>query len=176
MKRLALILTTVLFNIFTIYFLSYASDNIIYGCFKKNEGQLRIVKQGSRCLPSEVPISWNQAGLPGPAGPAGPAGPQGPPGAPCTDCANGSSITVREIATGCAGGYGWCPDGFKWTFRILDTAVNPSSVIAMNIVNPGFEDFGCEVATKGIGEFFIMCIGADYVSPGATLQYAVFNP
>jgi len=76
----------------------------------------------------------------------------------------------------CAGMYGWCPDGFRWTFRILDSAVNGRSVVAINIVNPLLYDYGCEVAAKGTGEFLIFCIGDDYVKPGAILQYAIFNP
>jgi hypothetical protein len=35
-------------------------DNLIYGCYQKNHGQLRIVSNHSECLPSELPISWNQ--------------------------------------------------------------------------------------------------------------------
>jgi hypothetical protein len=76
----------------------------------------------------------------------------------------------------CTDGYGWCPDGFKWIFQIADPAVNASSIVAINIVNPLLYDYGCEVATKGTGGFRIMCIGYDYVTPGAILQYAVLNP
>jgi len=35
-----------------------ADDNVIYGCYKKNNGQLRIVSDHSKCRPSELPISW----------------------------------------------------------------------------------------------------------------------
>jgi hypothetical protein len=34
------------------------SANIINGCYKKNNGQLRIVENPNECLPSEVSISW----------------------------------------------------------------------------------------------------------------------
>lgn len=159
--RRSLMLLLILFSTFAISLPVYADDNTIYGCYKKNGGQLRIVDQGSKCLPSESSISWNQAGSPGPVGPAG----------------DGASVVVRQVeADLCTGGYGWCPDGFKWTFHILDSAVNGSSVIAINVVNPLLYDYGCEVATKGAGEFLIFCIGYDYVMPGAVLQYAVFNP
>lgn len=83
MKRLIFMISIVLLTTFVFSSLSYTNDKIIYGCYKKNNGQLRIVTQSGGCLPSEVPISWNQAGpggQPGPPGPAGPAGPQGPPG------------------------------------------------------------------------------------------------
>ncbi len=55
----------------------FAADNIIYGCYKKVNGQLRIVKDPGQCRPAEVSIFWNQVG---PQGPPGPQGPQGPPG------------------------------------------------------------------------------------------------
>jgi hypothetical protein len=64
-------------------------DNEIKACYKKVNGQLRLVKDFAECHPSELPISWNQMGPPGPTGPqgpigltgpTGPTGPQGPPG------------------------------------------------------------------------------------------------
>jgi len=66
------------------------TDELIYGCYKKNNGQLRIVKDPGQCRPPEVPITWNQLGPVGPTGPqgepgatgaTGPTGPQGEPGA-----------------------------------------------------------------------------------------------
>ena len=59
-----------------------SGGNVINGCFKTQNGQLRVT-DGS-CLPSETPISWNQEGPqgiqgpPGPTGPTGPTGPRGP--------------------------------------------------------------------------------------------------
>jgi len=50
------------------------ADNVIHGCYKKVNGQLRIVKDPGQCRPSELPILWNQIG------PQGPEGPPGPPG------------------------------------------------------------------------------------------------
>ena len=159
----ALMLPLVFFCTFAICLSVYADDSTISGCYKKIGGQLRVLNKGGKCLPSEVQISWNQAGPPGPAG----------------SSSAGASIPVRQMkaADFCTGVYGWCPDGFtKWAFNILDSAVNESSVVAINIVNPLLYDYGCEVATKGAGEFLIMCIGDDSVKPGAILQYAVFNP
>jgi hypothetical protein len=51
--------------------------DVIYACYKKVNGQLRIVKDFGQCRPSELPISWNQMGPPGPPGPEGPPGPAG---------------------------------------------------------------------------------------------------
>ena len=55
------------------------SSDLICGCFKKVNGQLRVVSGPGQCHPSEAPIFWNQAGPPGPQGPQGPQGPPGPP-------------------------------------------------------------------------------------------------
>ena len=156
----ALMFPFIFFCTFVICLSVYAADSTIQGCYKKIGGQLRVLDKGGRCLPSEVAISWNQAG------PAGTSG-------------AGASIPIRQIkgADSCTGIYGWCPDGFdKYVFHILDSAVNESSVVAINIENPLLDDYVCEVATKGAGEFEIMCIGDDSVPTGAILQYAVFNP
>ena len=40
-------------------------QSVIYACYQKNNGQLRVVPAGEQCRPSEVPISWN---IQGPAG------------------------------------------------------------------------------------------------------------
>jgi hypothetical protein len=61
---------------------SYAQGNEIYGCYQKNEGELRIVSKPGACRPSETPIFWNKVGPQGPQGVAGQAGPQGPAGPP----------------------------------------------------------------------------------------------
>jgi len=60
------------------------SSDLIYGCFKKVNGQLRVVSGPGQCHPSEAPIFWNKVGPQGPPGPQGPEGPQGPPGPPPT--------------------------------------------------------------------------------------------
>jgi Collagen triple helix repeat (20 copies) len=74
------------------------SDDVIHACYGRYSGLLRIVEPGRRCFSFELPISWNQAGAPGPVGATGadgedgvdgedgedgapgPQGPQGPPG------------------------------------------------------------------------------------------------
>jgi hypothetical protein len=49
----------------------------IHGCYKKNNGQLRIVENANECGQSEISIQWNDEGVQGPAGPQGEQGPQG---------------------------------------------------------------------------------------------------
>ncbi|HSB07815.1 MAG TPA: hypothetical protein VLK23_21745 [Thermodesulfobacteriota bacterium] len=218
MKRLGVFSIVLSLGALMVCSLAYADDNTIYGCYKKNDGQLRIVKQGSHCLPSEAPISWNKEGASGPPGAPGSAGLPGPPGPPGTrgldgisvesaslpendlHCPNGGSqftsasgvtyacngegteggtIIFRTIGTGpCSDGYGLCPNPFSYygsSFRIRDTAVNDSSVITINLLNPQ-PYTGCEVTSVGTGEFSIACIGGYQVANGAILNYAVFNP
>lgn len=51
-----------------------AAGNTINGCTKDVNGQLRVLKAGGRCLPSETPVSWSVTG------PKGDTGPQVRPG------------------------------------------------------------------------------------------------
>jgi hypothetical protein len=54
------------------------SDGVIYGCYKKSGGSLRVIDRAvTNCAKDESLISWNQTGPEGPQGPAGPPGPQG---------------------------------------------------------------------------------------------------
>jgi hypothetical protein len=46
----------------------------INACVQKQAGVTRLVPEGQRCLPSEIPTAWSQTG---PAGAAGPAGADG---------------------------------------------------------------------------------------------------
>ncbi len=52
----------------------YGGGDEIFGCYQKHGGELRIVKSPQSCRHSEVPISWNKIGPPGPAGPQAPLG------------------------------------------------------------------------------------------------------
>ncbi len=83
MKRhLFILLACCLVMVFLITSLAFAkspktppgvsSDGLIYGCYKKINGQLRIVGGPGQCRPSELSIFWNQTGPPGPQGPPGP--------------------------------------------------------------------------------------------------------
>ena len=65
------------------------ASGVIHGCFKSNNGQLRVAESAAACNPSETPIDWNQQGA------------QGPPGA------DGVSPTVTQLSVGDAN----CPAG-----------------------------------------------------------------
>lgn len=59
------------------------TGGVIQGCYKENNGQLRLVESTSACNPSELPINWNQQGpqgLKGDKGDQGIQGIQGPKG------------------------------------------------------------------------------------------------
>lgn len=64
----------------------HAAGNVINGCYQKNKGQMRVLAMKEKCLPSELPISWNIVGSQGSIGPTGLqgpiglTGPQGPAG------------------------------------------------------------------------------------------------
>jgi len=72
----------------------YASGSgVINGCYKTQNGQLRVVEAGEQCLPSETAISWSQVGPTGAQGATGDTGPmglQGPQGAPGATGATGA--------------------------------------------------------------------------------------
>ena len=50
------------------------TGDVITACYKKVNGQLRIVSDPSNCNPSETAISWSIVGPEGPQGPQGPTG------------------------------------------------------------------------------------------------------
>ena len=45
-----------------------ADSGVIHGCYKTQNGQLRVVPAGESCLSSEQAIQWNQGGPTGPQG------------------------------------------------------------------------------------------------------------
>ena len=74
------------------------TGGVVYGCFHKKKGSLRVVKQGKRCKKGERAISWNVRGPAGPQGGAGSQGPSGNPGSAGT--AGGVGATGPSGATG----------------------------------------------------------------------------
>jgi hypothetical protein len=62
------------------YALTVGTGGVIHACYKKANGNLRIVRAGAKCSKSERTIAWNQTGPQGTQGAQGPQGPQGQPG------------------------------------------------------------------------------------------------
>ena len=73
-----------------------SAAGVINGCYKTQNGQLRVVDSGTECSSGETAIQWNRTGPAGAAGPTGATGPQGPKGdtgAPGTKGTNGTNGT-----------------------------------------------------------------------------------
>lgn len=72
-----------------------APSGVIYGCFNKSGGSLRVIDNAvTTCSSNETQLMWNVTGPMGPAGPAGPVGPAGPSGAPGPAGATGATGPV----------------------------------------------------------------------------------
>jgi len=57
-----------------------AAGDVINACYHRQNGQLRLIRPGQTCNPSEAGTSWNIQGPTGPTGPTGPSGSQGEQG------------------------------------------------------------------------------------------------
>jgi hypothetical protein len=57
-----------------------AAGDVINACYHRQNGQLRLIRPGQTCNPSEAATSWNIQGPTGPTGPTGSTGPSGPQG------------------------------------------------------------------------------------------------
>ncbi len=79
MRNLIVSIVIILAVLFVTGIQSQGEEDVIHGCYKKKNGQLRIVKKNKKCRKSETPISWNQTG---------PQGEQGPPGANAPELTN----------------------------------------------------------------------------------------
>jgi len=88
-----------------------ASAEVTIACKHKTNGKLRVVDDAVLCTQSEVAISWNAVGLPGPEGPQGPEGPEGPQG-PAGPAGPGVK-TIAGIVSGTTGlPIAFTPNGF----------------------------------------------------------------
>jgi hypothetical protein len=98
----------------------YGSPTALQVCVNKDRhghlyGYPRIVRHNEKCARSEVRLTWNYAGLPGPAGPPGPKGdpglpgPEGPPGEGGGAVANGA---IKGQVVSCLSGPG--PGASVW--------------------------------------------------------------
>lgn len=63
MKKLSVVTVMILAILVVSGFPCYGQGNpIIYGCYQKNNGQLRVVTDSNSCRNSEIPISWYSVG------------------------------------------------------------------------------------------------------------------
>src|SRR6476646_10574416 len=80
-RRLVLLVVTLFALAAGIAYATIADGSgVIHGCYKTQNGQLRVVPAGESCLSSEQAIQWNQGGPTGPQGPPGDKGPVGDKG------------------------------------------------------------------------------------------------
>ncbi len=88
------------------------ANGVVHTCYKKDNGQWRVVNDATDCLPSEVSLDLNQLGPAGPkgdtgVGATGATGTQGATGATGTQGATGTSGTQGVAgATGTVGATG----------------------------------------------------------------------
>ena len=74
------------------------ANGVIHACYSKKGGVLRVSDSGA-CDRGRIPLSWNQAGVQGPAGPAGPPGPAGPTGSAGSAGSTGSAVRMTSITS-----------------------------------------------------------------------------
>ena len=99
MKRFSILVVMLLVMSFAVA--ATCSAQVINACIHKETGQVRV---GGACNGSEIPISWNQVGIQGPAGPTGATGPAGSTGA--TGATGATGLTGPTGATGATGATG----------------------------------------------------------------------
>jgi hypothetical protein len=143
----------------------------IYGCVANLGGFLRIVSAPSKCTRYETAISWNQAGLQGPAGPtgatgqagavgpigsvgpigaagaqglAGPVGPQGPAGTGGVD--GMASVVIGKVA-----GDGTALSGTG--FQIVKNTGDGPGIYTIIFATVFPADPICLCSTSAFGEF-----------------------
>ena len=97
---------------------SAPAPTVIYACYNKNNGNVRIVAASSACHGSEIAISWNEQGPTGPQGLVGPPGPTGATGA--TGPAGPKGSTGANGPAGPAGAVG--PAGPKGSTGVAGPA------------------------------------------------------
>lgn len=114
-----------------------STDNVIYGCYKKANGQLRVVNALGQCRPSELSIFWNVVG---------PQGPQGPTGVVATYTFGGG---IRPISN----------DSRQWVFAgpkitVTTTAsqrITGAAQAPLGTTTPGMAMFGYDLCYRAAG-------------------------
>jgi hypothetical protein len=134
-----------------------ASSGLISACYQSINGQLRVIDReaGQSCLPSEVPLAWNQVGPQGPAGATGatgPAGPSGPPGAAGPAGPAGPAGVFSGVLSS--------PNGL-YSIAVADDGITLTGPVQ------SIQLVGAEIVVSGVDLDITMSGGASY---GATLH------
>ena len=73
---------------------------VINGCYKSQNGQLRLIDPTDSCHPSETAISWSQTGPQGPKGDKGDKGDPGASGASGSALLTGQATSLPSVGAG----------------------------------------------------------------------------
>jgi len=134
-------------------------QNVLTGCYQKNNGQLRIVTSASQCRPSEVAISWNKLGPQGPAGPVGPAGPAGPAGPIGPEGPQGPAGSAGVVATSTfSGSIGIIDVGAEWVFA--GATVNVTTTATQRITGAAQAPLGTSSTSANASFSYDLCYGS----------------
>jgi hypothetical protein len=134
MKKVAILTVTTLAVLVFTEFPCHAEQNVIYGCYSKETGILRIVGGPGDCLSSiESPISWNQTGPQGPAGPAGPSGVLDISKIYYKQCTNIDTCACDHPEDILIAGGADCPN---WPWEPGDVAHDPVLAYSLPVHNP----------------------------------------
>jgi hypothetical protein len=119
-----------------IAFATIPNGGVIYGCYAKSGGALRVIDRSvTNCKASETSLDWN---VQGPAGAAGPPGPQGVPGMSGREVVVGSELMLDPNEFGsaeavCPAGKSTTGGGFladKAPIHVVETGPYASSELA----------------------------------------------
>jgi hypothetical protein len=126
----------------TTTWLRASSENVITACANKRTGTMRYLSKGKCNKKTESQVTWNQAGIPGPAGTQGDVGARGETGAPgkharVVDAAgrdHGLALSVSD-------------DGFSVTILLEDGIWTLRNRLGENIqgflADVAYSDSGC---------------------------------
>jgi hypothetical protein len=98
------------------------AGGVYTGCYTRSNGALRVIdfEAGQRCRSTELTVTWNRTGQPGPAGPQGPQGPQGLQG----ETGPAGTVDIIEVP----GPFAFAPAGGEATSTAVCPADHPKAI------------------------------------------------
>jgi Collagen triple helix repeat (20 copies). len=186
-RRTAVISVLAVLSTAIIAFASIPSDGVIYSCYSRSGGSLRIIDGTvTQCKSGETSLNFNQTGPQGPQGlqgvqgPIGPAGPQGLQGI--------QGLTGAAGATGATGPAGAAGISEVWTagnHQLLNNPISinvPAGSYVINSKTSGVnadsdpQVLACNLSTGDDGYAVVPPAGDDVGFGSLSLQdTAVFN-